>query len=352
MPKKKTPAKSAPVANPQPPADTPAFPPSTLTVLAQLDSESGMTAAEVVESSGLGRSTVTKALSTLHDAGLAVRQDGGFDGTRRIADLWFAAPGASDAVRTDPDADAATDDPEQPTADDDAQAEPADGVVEPGGNTDTDTAAPDRVEGEPSLNIPTGGDSEPDERSAESGPDLDDEPTDGLAVGGAPEGEAMPDGPEADEPTHPETAEPDHIDDADIALVPEADEPESERANEPDELADGGAEGDGAVSGAAQPGPVLPVAAPVAPSAAQVAGAEASPARLGKGELRAQVEDHLREHPDRAWTPTAISKVLNRSAGAINNACEKLLETEVVTTFEDKPRRFQWRDQGASLAAS
>ena len=349
MPKKKTPAKSAPAANPQPPADTPTFPPSTLTVLAQLDSESGMTAAELVESSGLGRSTVTKALSTLRDAGLAVRQDGGFDGTRRIADLWSAAPGASDAARTDPVADA--DDPEQPPADDDAQTEPADGVVETDGNTIADADAPDRVEGEAPLDIRTGGDSEPDERFAESGPDLDDEPADGQAVGGAPDGEAMPGGPEADEPTHPETAEPDHIGDADIARVSEADEPGFERADEPDELADGVTERDGAVSGAAQPDPVFPVAAPGAPSAAQVAGAEALAARLGKGELRAQVEDHLREHPDRAWTPTAISKVLNRSAGAINNACEKLLETGVVTTFEDKPRRFQWRsDQDTSVA--
>jgi hypothetical protein len=345
MPKKKTPTKPAPAANPQPPADTTAFPPSTQTVMAQLDTENGMTAAEVAESSSLGRSTVTKALSTLHDAGLAVRRDGGFDGTRRIADRWFAVPGATDAVQPDLD----TDDPDQPAADDDAQAEPVDAVAETGGDTigDTESAATDRVDDEPPLDILTGSDSEPDEFTADSGPGSDDEPADGQAVDGIPDGDAMHDGPEADEPTHTETAEPDHTRDADAASVPETDEPESERADEPDGLAAGGsdADGDDARSEAAQPDPVHPVAVLGA------AGAEASAARLGKGELRAQVKAHLRENPDRAWTPTAISKVLNRSAGAINNACEKLLETEAVTTFDDKPRRFQWRpDQDASAA--
>lgn len=352
MPKKKTPAKYEPAANPQPPTDTTAFPPSTQTVLAQLDSENGKTAAEVVESSGLGRSTVTKALSTLHDAGLAVRQDGGFDGTRRIADIWFAAPEASDAVRSDPNsnADADADDPEQPTADDSAQAEPADGVIDIGGDTTSDTAAQDRVEGEPPLNSPTGGDSEPDERPAESGPDLDDEPADRQTVDGIADGEATHDRPEADEPTHPETAEPDRTSDTDTAPAPKADEPESERTDEPDGLAAGG--GEGAVPGVAQPGPSLPNAAPGLSSAEQVAGAEASAARLGKGELRAQVEQHLREHPDRAWTPTAISKVLNRSAGAINNACVKLGETGTVTAFTDKPIRFQWNGEGDGTATA
>ena len=62
--------------------------------------------------------------------------------------------------------------------------------------------------------------------------------------------------------------------------------------------------------------------------------------RLGKGALRGLVEDVLREHPDEEFAPTAISKRLHRSAGAINNACEKLVADGYARRARQAPKRF------------
>jgi AraC-like DNA-binding protein len=86
-----------------------------------------------------------------------------------------------------------------------------------------------------------------------------------------------------------------------------------------------------------EPGPGADPAAQPAP----VPGSAGGGARLGKGELRAQVEEHLRAHPEREWTPGQIAKVLKRSAGAIHNACQKLVSDNVAQTFLNAPTRFQ-----------
>ncbi len=311
MPKKKTPATSVPAENAQSSSDAPALPPSTQAVLSQLDAENGMTAAEVAESVGLGRSTVTKALSTLHEAGLAVRQDGGHEGTRRIADRWFAASGAIAAPAADHDTDDHTPDLPPETGDDGGlatAAEPApeeaeDRKTEPepaGEHTGADAA--DDGPAKPTTNAAPGDEAEATVPAAAPAGAEHTEPASGGEIGQATASDALSDTAEHDDQSAPLAAEPGRDSDC-------------------------GAETE---------------------EAAPIVGAEPGPARLGKGELRAQVADHLRDHPDRAWTPSAIAKILGRSAGAINNACEKLLETEAVTTFDDKPRRFQWRgDQDA-----
>jgi hypothetical protein len=73
------------------------------------------------------------------------------------------------------------------------------------------------------------------------------------------------------------------------------------------------------------------------------ADAPAAP-RLGRGELLLLVAEHLREHPDRAWTHSAIARELGgKSAGAVANACVKLLDTmDGLKTFDDAPRRYQY----------
>lgn len=62
--------------------------------------------------------------------------------------------------------------------------------------------------------------------------------------------------------------------------------------------------------------------------------------RLSKGALRGLVEDFLREHPGQEFGPTALSKALHRSAGAINNACEKLVAEGYVHRARQAPKRF------------
>lgn len=74
--------------------------------------------------------------------------------------------------------------------------------------------------------------------------------------------------------------------------------------------------------------------------------AEGSPGtspRLGKGGLRAMVLDHLRGHPGEALTPSAVAKVLGRSAGAVGNALVKLTVEGTVTQAGDSPRRYSYR---------
>jgi IclR helix-turn-helix domain len=269
MPTKNTTAQPAPAETNAPTADAPALAPAAQIVLALMDAENASTAAGLAERAGLARSTVTKALAALLDLGLAVRQDGGHEGARRIADRWFAAPGA-----TPPPAAA---DGDQPGA-------------EPG--TDDESARLDGADDETMLNA----------QSAEDG-DAD---------------EAEP----SAEPADPEAscgAEPSEAGDPGTVEAPAAG-PDAVDGHSPDE----------AVAGADSDRPRL----------ASDSGVGA--ARLGKGELRSMVEAHLRENPDREWTPTAISKILGRSAGAINNACVKLAETGSVTIFPDKPVRFRW----------
>ncbi|WP_194894166.1 winged helix-turn-helix transcriptional regulator [Catenulispora pinisilvae] len=333
MPKKKT---TAPSNSPsQPPSDPTALPPSAQKVLELLDAESSTTVAELAERAALGRSTVTKALSILLDAGVAVRQDGGHEGTRRLPDRWSAAPNAD---ASDP---AATADAEgQPAAADHAEASPAVAEYDDDttGETESDVAAAGPDDEALLRDTTTGGETEQDERpAAEPDSDSDSDSSGGSAdepTGDGASDHADPhDGPEPEDSTATDDEEPDSGDDERSASTPEPDDSEHQRAEDPTRLAVGGADAE-----RDDPAP-----------AGQTTAAEASGPRLGKGELRAQVEAHLREHPDRAWTPTATAKVLNRSAGAVNNACEKLLEIGVVMTFEDKPRRFQWRsDQDAS----
>ena len=136
MPKKMT-TTPAPAPAAPPTADTPALTPAASTVLRLLDAHDGTTTVDLVERTGLGRSTVTKALVVLHEAGLAVRQDGGHEGTRRIADRWFAAPGltAHEAAPADAEGQADDDnvaDPAEPVdRDAEEEADTADTIPEP-----------------------------------------------------------------------------------------------------------------------------------------------------------------------------------------------------------------------------
>lgn len=69
------------------------------------------------------------------------------------------------------------------------------------------------------------------------------------------------------------------------------------------------------------------------------AGTETTP-RLAPGALRGMVEDYLAAHPGEELSPVAIGKALDRSAGAVNNALEKLVDGGCATKTKEAPKRF------------
>ena len=315
MPKNKTTATATTVG---PTGDAPALPPAAQIVLALLHAESPSTAADLCDRAGLARSTVTKALGTLLERGLATRQEGGHDGARRIADRWFAAREASaprvaadDTAEAQPGADASDGDSGTSVvkkADGDSESAPDREGIDGGQHGDGD---------ETNAEAATVADAAPANiRQAEAIPAAEDRDAiagieDGVSASPEPGGGA--------------------VGDALAEMLAEAGADTGEADADDDRQSAAGEQSPGAAdaAGDAQPAPVA-------------LDGEAAASRLGKGALRAMVEAHLRENPGQAWTPSAISKVLGRSAGAINNACLKLTETATVTTFPDKPTRFQW----------
>ncbi|GLZ78324.1 hypothetical protein Afil01_31310 [Actinorhabdospora filicis] len=63
--------------------------------------------------------------------------------------------------------------------------------------------------------------------------------------------------------------------------------------------------------------------------------------RLGRGELRAMVAACFAEHPGRAYTPGDIARILDRSAGAVANAIQRLVAQELLTPAGIRPRRYR-----------
>jgi hypothetical protein len=62
--------------------------------------------------------------------------------------------------------------------------------------------------------------------------------------------------------------------------------------------------------------------------------------RLRAGELRQQVLGCLADRPGQALSPTAIAKILERSAGAVANALGVLAGQGAVTQTQATPRRY------------
>ena len=69
---------------------------------------------------------------------------------------------------------------------------------------------------------------------------------------------------------------------------------------------------------------------------------DGSKVRLGSGQLREMVLNHLRAHPDQEFTPSTMGKLLTRSSGAISNACESLLAFGLISRTSEKPRRYRF----------
>ncbi|WP_049580608.1 MarR family transcriptional regulator [Streptomyces sp. SBT349] len=63
--------------------------------------------------------------------------------------------------------------------------------------------------------------------------------------------------------------------------------------------------------------------------------------RLAPGELRQLVIGHLTAHPDEAFTSTGISRVIEKSSGAIANALVTLTKQGIAQQVNETPRRYQ-----------
>ncbi|GAA1279400.1 helix-turn-helix domain-containing protein [Streptomyces aureus] len=63
--------------------------------------------------------------------------------------------------------------------------------------------------------------------------------------------------------------------------------------------------------------------------------------RLAPGALRQRVIDHLQAHPEEAFTATRISRVIERSSGAIANALAILARQGIAEQISDTPRTFR-----------
>ncbi|WP_395111383.1 AAA family ATPase [Actinomadura sp. SCN-SB] len=63
--------------------------------------------------------------------------------------------------------------------------------------------------------------------------------------------------------------------------------------------------------------------------------------RLGQGELRRRVAEHLATFPGAAFTPGEIARVLGRSSGAVGNALDTLVDHGHAEQVVVRPRRYR-----------
>ncbi|MBB4934397.1 DNA-binding transcriptional ArsR family regulator [Lipingzhangella halophila] len=78
-----------------------------------------------------------------------------------------------------------------------------------------------------------------------------------------------------------------------------------------------------------------------APNVGAISHNQSGVRRAAPGELRAMVAEHLRDHPTTSFTAGEISNVLTRSAGAIQNALERLTANGEAERTCEAPRRYK-----------
>jgi predicted transcriptional regulator len=85
-----------------------------------------------------------------------------------------------------------------------------------------------------------------------------------------------------------------------------------------------------------------PGAAPI-DKVSESTDAEASEGtRLHRGELSTLVLDHLKARAGEPIGPVAIAKALERSSGAVGNACQRLVDAGTIHLASSTPRRYQY----------
>ncbi|MGP4115021.1 hypothetical protein ACTWP5_29480 [Streptomyces sp. 4N509B] len=248
-------------------------------VSAALAAHPGATTAELTRAAGTGYSTTGKALATLEKTGQARREKGGRDqNNRAIPDRWHATPHSHDAA---PAIDTSTD----TTA---AKETPA-----PEQRPETD-------------NTPAGASTHDDESTPEPEPEPATRAEQALVTDTATSETSGASTPDTDiQPPAPPS---------DASATPQAPASRSQADDVPT---------------------TNETAAPPAPTTTSAA------ARLAPGALRQLVVEHLTAHPEEAFTATAISRVIERSSGAIANALATLTRQGIACQVSDRPRRHQ-----------
>ncbi|KUO19160.1 hypothetical protein [Streptomyces dysideae] len=269
---------------PEPLAGLTGAPAAIYAELVELTGNDAATAAELALAAGLGRSTTGKALVTLEGRGLAVRTPGGHDGPCRTPDRWRAAPTSESTTK-------------------DAEGGQESMNAEP---TDSASNAP-----EPSADDTDSENAPADEATPNTSAATDDERTDAASVpvtdaapdAPAPDAEQSEDGTSGDDGPH-------HAQDNDVARTEDAPIPQADPKQQP----------------------TAPVEASALPGGKK---------RLAPGALRQMVINHLSKHPGEAFTATGISRVIEKSSGAIANALDKLVKQNIAEQVSDRPRTYR-----------
>jgi hypothetical protein len=255
-------------------------------VAAALTAHPGSTTADIALSAETGHSTTGKALSTLEKTGRARREKGGRDHNNRATpDRWHPT--------TTPDTDTSTD----TTA------------------TEETSASEHRAD---TGNVPVGTIAQDDGPTPQPEPDTQQE---------------QERAPAANANTHMATDT-----DTDTDLSRTSGLTAAEVGTPPPAPA--------AEAAAILPAPASGGQPAEAPAVSETAAALESPtaggvARLAPGALRQLVVEHLTAHPEEAFTATAISRVIERSSGAIANALATLTRKGIARQVTDHPRRYQ-----------
>jgi hypothetical protein len=272
------------VPEPEPLAGLTGAPAAIYAELVKLTDDDGATAAELALAAGLGRSITGKALVTLEGRSLAIRTPGGHDGPCRTPDHWRAAPTGKNT-----------------TEDTEIGQEPVN--TEPT-NSATNTPEPS-ADNTDSDNAPT------DKATPNTFTATDDNRTDAISV---PVADAAPDAPapHAGQSDTGDSADegPHHAQDNDAAGTEDAPAPQADPEQQP----------------------TAPVEASTLPGEKK---------RLAPGALRQMVIDHLTVHPGEAFTATGISRVIEKSSGAIANALDKLVKQNIAEQVSNRPRTYR-----------
>ncbi|KOV62880.1 MarR family transcriptional regulator [Streptomyces sp. MMG1121] len=254
--------------------------------LVTLTDDEGATSAELALAAGLGRSTTGKALVTLEEKGLATRTPGGHDGPLRTPDRWRAAPAPWTSSKDDSSEQETTPAPEPSTTNASAPQS---------GHTNAESA--------PAAATTT--DSEESSTSSEASDTA-------APAADTPHDTSDQDGKEPAE--HVEGAE----NEADTHHNADNNGPKPEHA------------------------PAQQATSQQATRSPEMAAIQSSDRRrLAPGALRQLVIDHLQAHPDQAFTATKISRVIEKSSGAIANALDKLVKDGIAEPMSDRPRTYR-----------
>ncbi len=330
----RTAARSAAHAAPDPapvPGTNPVPGSAAAAVHAALIASPGATAAVIAAVAGIGRPAARYALAALEAAGEVTRTKGGKPG---IPDTWtLAAPGPSGnnpaagprhehAVTTQPGDDPAGDNPvggEQDGGEQDGscqQEEASSAPASADGDPDPDQAT--QPDGDPAEGSPAGEDTAASHEQDQTAP-----PPGASAPVGAPPDPAL------------------------VAQIAGHIEQIQAAASAAATMLAGGGDLSAVRVGLDE---IYEQAAQARRAAKAAGGGNKAPAARPGG-LREKVLAHLRDHPDKSFTPHEIHKVNGHSSGAIANALDTLVKHGDAELATEEPRRFRLAGAAAPAGA-